>query len=167
LAISDADREQLDAMVRPHSRPHALVRRARIVLLWGEGKSNREVARRCGVTAPTVSHWRRRYQQRGLAGLHDELRPGRPRTHDDEQVAELIRLVTQRKPEHATRWSARSAAHAGGISKSTVVRYFALFGLSRIAPRASSSPRIRSSLRRCVTLWVCISIRPIRHWAVR
>ena len=73
LAISDADCEQLRGMVRSHSMPHALVRRAQIVLLSGEGNSNREVARRCGVTAPVVSHWRRRYQERGLAGLHDEL----------------------------------------------------------------------------------------------
>src|SRR5215468_1746163 len=129
LTISDADRAQLRALVRSHSMPHALVRRAQIVLLSGEGSSNRGVARRCGVSAPVVSHWRRRYQERGLAGLHDELRPGRPRTHDDEQVAELLRLVAQRKPEHATRWSVRTAAEATGISKSTVGRYFALFGL--------------------------------------
>ena len=129
LSINEADREQLRAMVRSHSMPHALVRRAQIVLLSGEGQSNREVARRCGVSAPVISHWRRRYQERGLAGLHDEFRPGRPRTHDDQQVAELISLVLQRKPEHASRWSVRSAAQASGISKSTVGRYFALFGL--------------------------------------
>jgi hypothetical protein len=62
-------------------------------------------ARRRGVTAPAVSHSQRRYQGRGLAALHDELRPGRARTHDDAQVAELIRLVTQRKPEPAAHWS--------------------------------------------------------------
>jgi transposase len=88
LMITEADRLQLQAMVRSRSMPHSLVRRARIILLSGDGQSNREVARRCGVSAPAVSHWRRRYQERGLAGLHDELRPGRPRTHDDEKVAE-------------------------------------------------------------------------------
>src|SRR6516162_386636 len=100
LVISEADREQSSALVRSRSMPHWLVRRAQIVLWSGQGQSYREVARRCGVTAPAVSHWRRRYQERGLAGLRDELRPGRPRTHDDAQV-ELIRLVTQRKPEPA------------------------------------------------------------------
>jgi transposase len=129
LVISDADREQLNALVRARSLPHSVVGRAQIVLLAGEGHSDREVARRCGVSAPAVGHWRRRYQEGGLAGLHDELRPGRPRTHDDQQVAELIRLVAQRKPEHATHWSVRTAAEASGISKSTVGRYFALFGL--------------------------------------
>jgi hypothetical protein len=65
----------------------------------------------------------------GLAGLHDQLRPGRPRTHDDEKVAELTNLVVQRKPEHATQWSVRSAAAVTRIPKSTVGRYFARFGL--------------------------------------
>ena len=54
--------------------------------------------------------------------------PSRPRTHDDEQVAELIKLVVENNPEHASRWSVRSVA-ASGISKSTVGLYFALFGL--------------------------------------
>ena len=129
LTISEANRLQLRSMVRSRSMPHWLVRRSQIVLLSGEGESNREVARRCGVSAPVVSHWRRRYQERGLAGLHDELRPGRPRTHDDEKVAELITLVVQRKPDHATQWSVRSGAAVTGISKSSVGRYFALFGL--------------------------------------
>jgi transposase len=96
--INQADRLQLQSMVHSRSMPYSLVRRARIVLLSGEGESNREVARRCGVSAPAVSHWRRRYQERGLGGLHDELRPGRPRTHDDEKVAELIKLVVENKP---------------------------------------------------------------------
>src|SRR5450631_3263461 len=129
LLIGEADRLQLRALVRSRSMPHSLVRRARIVLLSGEGQSNREVARRCGISAPAVSHWRRRYQERGLGGLHDELRPGRPRTHDDEKVAELINLVVQRKPDHAPQWSVRSAAAITRIPKSTVGRYFALFGL--------------------------------------
>jgi transposase len=129
LTINEADRLQLQSMVHSRSMPHSLVRRARIVLLSGDGASNREVARRCGVSAPAVSHWRRRYQERGLGGLHDELRPGRPRTHDDEKVAELIKLVVENKPEHATHWSVRAAAATTGIAKSTVGRYFALFGL--------------------------------------
>src|SRR5215469_7741525 len=173
LAISDAERAQLRALVRSHSMPHALVRRARIVLLSGEGNSNREVARRCAVSAPAVSYWRRRYQERGLAGLHDELRPGRPRTHDDEQVAELIRLVSQRKPEHATHWSVRSAAQASGISKSTVARYFALFGLQPHRAKSfklSTDPFFVEKVRDIVGLYlnppdnalVCVSTRRVR-----
>ena len=105
------------------------MRRAQIVLLSAAGAANREVARRCGVSAPVVSLWRQRYQQSGVAGLHAELRPGRPRSHSDEQVAALLRKVLHSKPAVATHWSVRSVAAQTGISKSTVARYFALFGL--------------------------------------
>src|SRR5262249_2495361 len=137
--------------------PHALVRRARIILLAGRAQSDREVARRCGVTAPVVSHWRCRYQARGLTELHDQLRAGRPRTHDDAQVAELLRLLSQRKPEHATHWSVRSAAAAGGISNSTVGRYFALFGLQPHRTRSfklSTDPFFVEKVRDIVGLYL-------------
>src|SRR5690349_21818949 len=155
LMVTEVDRLQLQAMVRSRSMPHSLVRRARIILLSGDGQSNREVARRCGVSAPAVSHWRRRYQERGLAGLHDELRPGRPRTHDDEQVAELVKLVVESKPEHATHWSVRSAAASTGIAKSTVGRYFTLFGLQPHRTKGFSSPPTRFLWRRCAISWAC------------
>jgi putative transposase len=155
--INEADRLQLQSMVRSRSMPHSLVRRARIILLSGDGQSNREVGRRCGVSAPAVGHWRHRYQERGLAGLHDELRPGRPRTHDDEQVAELIKLVLERKPDHANQWSVRSAAAACGISKSTVGRYFALFGLQPHRSRSfklSTDPFFVEKVRDIVGLYL-------------
>jgi transposase len=129
LMVSQSERSQLRAIERSRSLPHALVRRAQIVLLSADGASNREVARRCGVSAPVVSLWRQRYQQGGIAGLHAELRPGRPRSHSDEQVAALLHKVLHSKPTAATHWSVRSVAAHTGISKSTVARYFALFGL--------------------------------------
>ena len=129
LTISPSERSQLGSIVRSRSLPHSLVRRAQIVLLSADGAANREVARRCGVSAPVVSLWRQRYQQSGVAGLHAELRPGRPRRHGDEQVAALLRKVLHSKPVVATHWSVRSVAAQTGISKSTVARYFALFGL--------------------------------------
>lgn len=136
LVISEAEKRELEALVRSRSMPHALVRRARIVLRSADGASNRTVARECGVSAPIVSLWRSRYQRDGLAGLHGELRPGRPRTHGDDKVAGLLRTVLKSKPEIATHWTIRSAAAKTGISKSTVGRYFALFG---VQPHRSKS----------------------------
>jgi transposase-like protein/transposase len=129
VVVSAAEVEQLRAIARSRSLPHSLVRRARIVLMSAEGVSNQMIAARCGVSVPTISHWRRCWRERGLAGLHGELRPGRPRTYDDEQVAALMRKVLHSRPANATHWSVRSVAAHTGISKSTVARYFALFGL--------------------------------------
>ena len=129
VVLTALEREQLEALARSRSMPHALVRRVNIVLLSAAGLSNQAIAERCSVTPPTVSLWRQRYREHGLAGLHDELRAGRPRSHGDEQVAELINRVLHTKPKGATHWSVRLVAEQSGISKSTVGRYFKLFGL--------------------------------------
>lgn len=136
VKVSSAEREQLDSIVRSRSLPHSLVRRARIVLMSAEGVANGMIAERCGVSVPTISHWRHCWRERGVAGLHGELRPGRPRSHGDEQVAALMRKVLHSRPSNATHWSVRSVAKETGISKSTVARYFALFG---VQPHRSKS----------------------------
>jgi transposase len=136
LELSVAERDQLGAIARSRSLPHSLVRRVRIVLMSADGAANGIIAQRCGVSGPTISHWRRCWRERGVAGLHGELRPGRPRSYGDEQVAALMRRVLQSRPPNATHWSVRSAAAASGISKSTVARYFALFG---VQPHRSKS----------------------------
>ena len=136
LVISESEKTALQAIVRARSMPHSLVRRAQIVLLAAAGASNRAVATQCGVSAPVVSLWRSRYQRDGLAGLHGELRPGRPRSYGDDKVAGLLRTVLRSKPEVVTHWTVRSAAARTGMSKSTVGRYFALFG---VQPHRSKS----------------------------
>src|SRR5690348_7900692 len=157
LVISQAERKDLEAIVRSRSMPYAVVRRAQIVLQSADGASNRTVARNCGVSAPIVSLWRSRYQRDGLAGLHGELRPGRPRKHGDDKVAAVLRTVLQSKPEVATHWTIRSAAAQTGISKSTVGRYFALFAVQPHRSRSfklSSDPFFVEKVRAIVGLYL-------------
>lgn len=129
IELSDQDRAQLEAVVRSRSLPHGVVTRAQIVLHSADGFGSNDVAALCDVSPQTVSHWRRRFRQHGVEGLHDELKSGRPRSIDDEQVAELIQTVLSEQPEGATHWTVRGVSDATGISKSQVHRYFQLFGL--------------------------------------
>lgn len=76
-----------------------------------------------------MGKWRKRFVEHRLAGLYDELRPGRPRTIEDEKIAALLNRTLSRKPVGSTHWSIRQAAHASGISKSTVQRLFHAFAL--------------------------------------
>ena len=109
--------------------PRALVVRARIILASAEGLTNAEVARRVGASPQAVGKWRRRFLAAGVQGLHDEPRPGRPRTYDDERVAQVINRALQDQPDNATHWSTRTLGKAEGISHSTVQRWFSLFGV--------------------------------------
>ena len=129
VELSEEAEAELTRISRSRSLPSSLVQRAQIVLACAVGASNTAVAARLGVGAATVGRWRRRYRERGLEGLHDELRPGRPRTYDDERVATVINDALQTKPPARTHWSVRAMASHSGISKSTVQRWFKLFGL--------------------------------------
>lgn len=129
VVLSDEQKIQLNALAHSRVLPHGLVQRAHIVLACAEGEANCSIAQRLGLTNATVGKWRQRYLQQGIEGLHDELRPGRPRTHDDERVAEVIHAALQTEPPDGTHWSVRSMAKETGISKSTVQRWFELFGI--------------------------------------
>ena len=129
LELSDRDRADLEAVIRSRSLPHGLVRRARMVLMSVDGKANHVIAEQLGVSQPTVSHWRRRFREHGISGLHGELRAGRPRSLDDERLAELINTALQSKPAERTHWSVRRLAEHTGIAPTTVHRYLKTFGL--------------------------------------
>jgi hypothetical protein len=105
LIVSEADRAQLESIARSQSLPAALARRAQIVLRMADGESSSAVARRFRVSRPTVSLWRRRFGERGIAGLHNEIKPGRPRSTSDKTLAKLITTALQTKPKGKTHWS--------------------------------------------------------------
>jgi transposase len=136
LELTAEERVDLEAIATSRSMPHGLVRRAQLILWSESGVPLTEVGRRLKVSNPTVHHWRLRFRKLRLAGLHDQLKPGRPRTHDEEQIAELLNTALTRKPKAATHWSVRTLADTTGVSKSTVQRYLALFG---VQPHRSKS----------------------------
>lgn len=130
LVLSEQERAQLQSFARSRSLPAALAQRARIVLSSAEGEQNSSIAERLKLSKATVGKWRANFIKHSIAGLYDEVRPGAPRTIDDEQVAQLIKTTLHTKPANgSTHWSVRTVAAETGISKSSVQRYFQLFGL--------------------------------------
>jgi putative transposase len=129
LTLSDTERAQLTAFANSRALPHGLVRRAQIILRSADGEANNAIAESLGVSVPLIGHWRSRYRAHGVAGLYDAPRSGRPRTHDDDKVARMLRTVLQTRPKDATHWTVRDVEAKTGISKSSVQRYFTLFGV--------------------------------------
>lgn len=129
LVLDEEQRAQLIALSRSRSIPHSLVERARIVLHAAEGLSNTEISEGLGLSKPCVGKWRQRYLDMGIQGLEEALRPGRPRTIGDEQVALLVRKTLNTKPKNGTHWSVRSMAREAGVSLKTVHRIWQVFGL--------------------------------------
>ena len=101
LALSASARAELESFARSRALPAGLVRRARMLLLSADGVSNTAIAERFATSVSLVSFWRRRYRAQGLAGLYGEVRPGRPRTHDDDRVAALLKQTLHARPRDA------------------------------------------------------------------
>jgi transposase len=83
-------------------------------------RSNSAVARRFRVSRPTVTLWRTRYRERGISGLHNELKPGRPRSTGDEAIAKLINTALKKRPAGKTHWSRRGLAEATGPRRTAI-----------------------------------------------
>jgi len=137
LKLSVEEQQQLQSIARSRAMPAALALRAKLVLACSEGAANSVVAERHGVAPATVGKWRRRFIERRITGLYDELRPGQPRTVDDERLATLIHTALHQQPrDGSTHWTIRGVAAETGISKTSVHRYLQLFG---VAPHRSES----------------------------
>ncbi len=129
IELPDEERLQLQAVAGSHSLPYSLVLRARVVLLSAAGVDNHTIGRKLSLSAQSVCKWRQRYITHGLEGLHDDLRPGRPRSISDEKVATLVRKTLETKPKDGTHWSLRMMARETRLSHPTVHRIWQAFGL--------------------------------------
>ena len=93
------------------------------------GRHNVEVAARLGIHDDTVGRWRNRFIDRRLGGLHDEPRPGKPRTISDDDVERVIVKTLEETPKNATHWSTRSMANATGMTQTAISKIWRAFGL--------------------------------------
>lgn len=128
LALRDGDRVELERLIRSGTVRASTAQRARIVLLAADGVGNQVIADTVGVSRPTVNLWRDRYAERGLAGLVDEPRPGRPRQVDRAKVIAAT-LVPPPKSLGVTHWSSRLLAARLGLDHSTVAGVWKEFGV--------------------------------------
>lgn len=156
--LDAAEKAQLQSIVRSRSIAASLRSRAQIVLASAAGEPNSSIAARLGYTNATVGKWRRRFIERRIAGLYDELRPGKPRSIDDERVAELIQTTLHGQPTNgATHWSVRSLAAETGLSCTSVHRYMTLFNLQPHRSKTfklSTDPFFVEKLRDVVGLYL-------------
>ena len=65
------------------------------VLLVAQGMTCPEVSRLLGDAPRSVEYWVRRFEQRGLAGLAEGQRSGRPRRLSEAQLEEVVRALRQ------------------------------------------------------------------------
>lgn len=117
VALSEAEREELKALIRAHKTSQQIVFRARIILLLAEGLTTTEVAQQLKTTRVTVRLWRQHWIERTAAGvierLQDDPRSGAPLIFTAEQWCQIMAVACE-PPEKSQRpishWTPRELA---------------------------------------------------------
>jgi transposase len=85
-------------LTRSRTASARAVERARIVWRSFQGQDVRAIAAELGVGPGTVRVWLKRFNARGLAGLRDAPRSGRPATYTPEDVGEVSAAALTKPP---------------------------------------------------------------------
>jgi transposase len=118
VTVLPEERAVLEQLVRAHSTPQQLGKRARLILHAVDGVGVRESAREVGVWPKTARYWRKRWRQgangRSIAErLTDAPRSGKPATYTVEQICAIVAMTCE-KPSESERpisqWSQREIA---------------------------------------------------------
>ena len=122
IDLSDAERQELDALTRRHTTPQQLALRARIVLAAADGANNGQIARQLAVSVNMVRRWRERWLVLRPVALEDlplgerltdGPRPGKPVRITAEQVCQIQALACETPTGSArpiSQWTSRELA---------------------------------------------------------
>src|SRR5436305_6116600 len=124
LVVSEEQRAELSRMAASSVLPHRQVVQARALLWAGDGVANEEIARRSAVDSDTVRRWRKRFIDKGTAGV-GVIAKGRGRRSwlPPGTVEEVLQLTREELPgDGSTHWTTRSLAVRVGVGKDADAR---------------------------------------------
>lgn len=165
LAVTDEQRNELSKRAASRRLPAGEVFRARLILALVDGQTYSQIMASLNTTAPTISRWKQRFEEEGMAGLDPRHKGSQPRVADAAMQAKIARKTQQKPSDGSTHWSCRKMALALGLSKSTVQRVWAQ---TRLKPHrldrymASDDPRFEEKAADIIGLYM----NPPQHAAI-
>lgn len=88
--VTDDERQAIQRLAHSRTAAARAVERARVVLAALDGETVEAIAVRQHLARNTVYLWLHRFEAKGLAGLEDQPRGGRPAIYTREQVGEIV-----------------------------------------------------------------------------
>ncbi len=157
IRLTSEQEDDLLRFARSRTLAARLVERAKMLVLYSAGHTAGEIADQLGVSRPTVPRWLGRFEEKGIQGLEDAPRSGRPPVIPDSKIAEIVAKTTRETPAGATHWSTRTLAPVAGVSPSSVGRIWRAHGLKphRVSRfKLSNDPRFAEKLEDVVGLYL-------------
>src|SRR3989338_4338957 len=99
ITIAPEERDMLRKWATGRSFPLRIVQRAQIIQMAANGVMNKNIARRLGVSKPTVQLWRQRFLALRLPGLEkDAPRPGRIPKNSQRKISAVVEATLHQTP---------------------------------------------------------------------
>ena len=141
VRLSPAEARELERIVREQRGEARLYRRARMVLLAASGASITAVACQMGTNRTRVGAWLGRFEAKGVEGLEDEPRSGRPTQITALERHQVMAAACSKPGElglERALWSHESLADA--LQESGRVRSISSSPVGRILAEAELKP---------------------------
>ena len=123
ILLNTVDRDRLVEIIGNRNRPLKHIQRARIVLHSGDRLPVLEVARRAGVSRPSVWRWQQRFAEEGVDGLlRDKTRKPGTAPIAPSVVARIVAKTCSEPPGAVTHWTGRAMANIFGVSLRSIQR---------------------------------------------
>lgn len=120
LTCGQEDRAELERLARSRTEPLQRVQRAQIILACLSGEPQAQIAARFDIRPNTVSKWRIRFAEKGMAGLADAPRSGKPKTYGADLRTRVLALLESPPPKGQAAWDGLALAAAVGAKKSAI-----------------------------------------------
>lgn len=99
VKLDQQEKANLEDLTSKGQNPARKIRRANILLLTDEGRTDKEIAKALNAATTTVERIRKRFVKEGLqAALSERPRPGAQRKLNGSQEAHLVALVCSDPP---------------------------------------------------------------------
>jgi len=114
IVLTEAERAELEGMVRSTKTEHRLRVKAQIVLMAADGVATRAIGRAVGRTTGIVSKWRVRYAQDRLAGFSETGNRGAQARYGEGTDRRILSLLDGPPPEGYANWTGPLISQALG-----------------------------------------------------
>lgn len=150
IELTEKSREGLQELIRRHSTPQQMVKRARIILQADAGKNHSQIAQALGISVDMARLWRNRwYSFTSLPleelsieeRLEDAPRPGKPARITAEQVCQVVSLACgapEKSGRPISQWTGRELADE--IMRQKIIESISPRHAQRLLKRGAFNP---------------------------
>ena len=129
VECDEQTRRELERISSSHSAEIRLVRRARMMLGCIGGKRIKDIAAELGEQQDVIIKWRGRFMEKGISGLHDARRSGKPVVYGSEWKRSVLEKLNEKPPNNQARWDGPTLAAALCTSEDAVQRFLQKEGI--------------------------------------